>query len=501
MKTMVAGAVSILVGMMAGCVAQEQAAGQSDAAGRTAAASVEVNVTHDPSYRWGESHLAVNPQNPNNIVFATVGVGFTKACQQGPDCQTVPVDFGVGMSIPQPKGMFTNPDFNRVYAFASFDRGKTWQRHDVPLSPREHPDLTGTGDPNITAGPDGTFYFSFDDNNWGTPQQALPNAGVGVSKSTDGGRTWSVPVLTGTPVDGPKVLADLITGTIYAASSTNLGPRATGDVKTPPGRITDRWLVSSKDGVHWTQPQPSGSGNAVSMSAAHGMLATAFMTTGQRNLFGTPNNELCGSAPAPCTIFETTTDSGATWVRHVLAIPNHYASRPGQPMVAADPSRKGHFALAIPMERDGGYLVYETRDTGQTWSGPATVTEDATRTHFHGNMAYSRQGVLGMVWRTWQTAPGQAQPPPQTMPGMGPNLPYNVWAALARDGGATFSAPLKVSAADSPAPQSGAFAGSGDDYSGIAVDGDHVYVGWADWRVAERDNFFRALRFDEFKRK
>src|SRR5439155_19743632 len=116
----------------------------------------EVNVTRDPTYRWGESAVAVNPRDPNNIVIATVGVGFTNACQKSPDCATVPVDFGIGRPFPQPRGMFSNPDFNRVYAFVTFDRGRTWKRHDVPVSPRSHPDLTGTGDPHVTAAPDGT---------------------------------------------------------------------------------------------------------------------------------------------------------------------------------------------------------------------------------------------------------------------------------------------------------------------------------------------------------
>jgi len=53
-----------------------------------------------------------------------------------------------------------------------------------------------------------------------------------------------------------------------------------------------------------------------------------------------------------------------------------------------------------------------------------------------------------------------------------------------------------VSSADSPAPQAG-FAG-GDDYSGVAVDGDHVYVVWADWRSKERDNYFRAIPLNAF---
>jgi len=470
------------------------AAAFAAALAHAASPGTEVNVTNDPRYRWGESQIAVNPRNPDNLVFATVGVGFTKACQQGPGCQTVPVDFGVGMPFPQPKAMFTDPDFNRVYAFTSFDRGRTWKRYDIPPTPRDHPDLTGTGDPYVTAGKDGTFYFSFDDNNWGTPEKALPNAGVAVSKSTDGGRTWSVPVLGGTPVDGPRITADLVTGTVYVSSSGSLGPTSTGDKATPRGTLQSRWVAASRDGVQWSKPQPMG-GFGANMSAAHGLLASAFKTTGQRSMFDSPNNDLCAGAPAPCTIFQTSPDQGATWSRHVMPVPNTHT---GFVLVAADPSRKGHFAVGLSMNDDGEFHVYQTRDAGATWTGPAIVTEDASKPHFHGNMAYSRQGVLGIMWRTRQLQPGQKLPP-QRLPGMGPAVPYSVWAAVSRDGGATFSEPLRASSVDSPAPQSGPFAGSGDDFSGLAVEGRNVYVGWADWRVAERDNFFRAFKLSEFR--
>jgi hypothetical protein len=465
------------------------------AAPRTAP-SHDINATHDPRYRWGESAIAINPRNPNNLVIASVGTGFTSTCQaKSSECQTIPVELAPGFKFPQPKGMFERPDFNAIAAFVSFDRGKSWKEVRVPTTPRGFPSIRSAGDPHVTATADGTFYFSFDNMNWGTTDKPLTNAGIGVSKSTDGGRTWSVPVLSGTPIDGPKITADLSTGTIYEASSSQLGPNSTGDSNTPRGKITDRWLVSSKDGIHWTKPQGMG-GLGGSMSAAHGIFATAFKTSAQPGPFSSANNDLCGTAPKPCTIFQTTSDAGSAWSRHVVSAPNDYGSNPNVPMVAADPSRKGHFALAVPMKGSGGFLVYQTRDAGATWSEPVSVTEDPGRTHFHPWMAYSRQGMLGIMWRTRQPEPGKPAAP---VVGFGePAEPYNIWAAVSRDGGTTFSAPLKVSSADSPAPQAGPFGGSGDDYSGFAVDSNYVYVVWADWRSKERDDYFRAIRLDEF---
>ena len=65
-------------------------------------------------------------------------------------------------------------------------------------------------------------------------------------------------MLAGTPMDGPKIVADPNTGTLYVNSSTALGPLSTGNPDAPRGSLSTRWIASSKDGVHWTKPQPSG---------------------------------------------------------------------------------------------------------------------------------------------------------------------------------------------------------------------------------------------------
>jgi hypothetical protein len=460
----------------------------------------DINVTNDPNFRWGELQIAVNPKNPNNILYADVGVGFTKACQEHSHaCELVQADFGIGRPFPQPKGMFTVPDFNRINIFASFDRGKTWRRVFLPVHPPQHPDLQGMGDPSLTVTPDGTFYASWDDNNWGTPEHGIPDTGIAVTKSTDGGLTWSDPVLSGTPTDGPKITADQTTGTVYVSSTGTLGPLSSGDPNAPKGAFGDRWLVSSADGVKWTTPNRFGGTDGAkqfsapgSFSAAYGIMSVAFRATdaGACAFFG--------GGTAPCVMFQTTNDSGVTWNRHRVPA----VSSSGTPMVAADPTKKGHYTVAVLNEGGKEFQVFQTQDSGSTWSAPTVVAEDAMKLHFKWWLVYSRQGVLGMMWRTFQPPPGKTATLPTgpgPAPGGGPNYPYNIWAALSRDGGATFSEPLQVSSADSPAPDPSLFGGAGDDYSGLAVDSGYVYVGWADWRPGERQGFFRAIRFDEFK--
>jgi hypothetical protein len=230
------------------------------------------------------------------------------------------------------------------------------------------------------------------------------------------------------------------------------------------------------------------------MSAAHGVLAATFVTTPQDSIMGSANDELCGGAPTPCVVFETTNDTGAHWSTTAMSVPPG-AGRPG---VAADPSKAGHFAVVVPMNGDKDISVYETRDSGKTWTGPAKVAEDATKQHYHFWIAYSPNGVLGIIWRTRQGTPqGASAMPGSAGFGMGIPAPYSVWAVISRDGGATFSAPLRVSQGDSLPAQSGVSA-AGDDYSGLALDKEYLYAGWADWRPGERQSIFRAIKLDEF---
>jgi hypothetical protein len=464
----------------------------------------EINVTRDSTHRWGEPEIAVNPRNPNNMVYAIVGVAFTNDCQAAAatdpnsPCKLVNTVFG-----PQPVGLMSDiPGFSMISAWVTFDGGRTWKRTlDVPgqrpVFPLGHPGPSSPGDPLVTAGPDGTFYLGWDAIVFANlPTTIVAQGGIAAVKSKDGGLTWSNPVLTGTTIDRPFFTSDLSTGVIYEASSGQVpGPLASGDPTTIPVGPVDRHLVSSTDGVHWSTPQAFGGVTGIValayMSAAHGQLATAFKT-------GAASNALCGSAPTPCTVFETTTATGATWSRHVVPAPSTYT---GSPLVAADPSKPGHFAIALLMNSGAEFFLYQTNDSGNTWSGPATVSDDINKLHYHAWMAFSSPrrddddrddhhppSILGLMWKTAETAPGG-------------NIfaPYNVWAAISRDAGATFSDPLKISSAPSPAPDARPFANGGDDFSFITFSKENALVGWADWRPGERSGFFSAIKLGAFK--
>jgi hypothetical protein len=548
-----------------------------------------VNMTNNNNLRYGEPEIAVNPLNPNNIVYHVMSQQLTYACEAAldPNCKNDPL---TGAAL----GEDTVPGWLSSHVYVSFDRGRTWTdvtsnltQNSIP-APTEVTDFTGThlvshgdllsrGDPMVTVTADGTFYIGWDAMHLGTlylppgftfhgvvicpastpqpgcPVHGLVDGGIAVSKSTDGGRTWSTPTLTGTGVDRPWMTSDLSTGTVYEASSGGIdSSMSTGDPLLPasaPGVTADRYVVSSPDGVTWTQPEPLGGGgfsgaSGSTISAANGVLAAGFQAS---------SNAACQyflsspTATAPCTVFETSTDSGADWSRH--SVPG-LANATGSILVAADPANPGTYTVAATDPTTTRYQVYVTHDSGADWSGPTVVTDgsascppvSASACKFKPWIGYSPDGVLGLAWRsanvsgsagdavlqsatvmaassnvTSTTATSAADPPlcdplgcgvapPDDENDLDPApVPYTMWAAVSRDAGATFSPPLEVSAGASAPADPNMLTGT-DDTSVIALSNSDVLVGWGQWPTGTDQqglplnvqSFFAAVKIPAF---
>jgi hypothetical protein len=256
--------VSVLLAGLVGTVAPTAASGTSSepAAGLPPGLQpTQVNITNDPTQRYGEPEIAVNPTNPNNIVYFVMSNRTTYACEASgtPDC--APANFIIG----QPLGFWTVRGWYSSKLFVSFDRGQSWRQVNFPIIPAfrgfpnegtDHSNLLTRPDPMVTVTADGTFYIG-----WDAEQACLAGTdgclgvvgGIAVSKSEDGGRTWSTPVLTGTGIDRPWMTADLSTGTVFEASAGPIDSSiSTGNPHQPifGNGIADRWVVSSPDGVN-----------------------------------------------------------------------------------------------------------------------------------------------------------------------------------------------------------------------------------------------------------
>ena len=111
----------------------------------------------------------------------------------------------------------------------------------------------------------------------------LPDSDIALAYSGDGGKTFSVPQVAGTPVDRPWLTVDSTTGTVYTVSSGDLN-MTTGTHNIPGGdAINDRWVVAWEAGLTGkSEPRRIGGPDFAatagsSIAAAHGVVAMTFV--------------------------------------------------------------------------------------------------------------------------------------------------------------------------------------------------------------------------------
>jgi hypothetical protein len=470
---------------------------------------LEVDVMNEP-VRGGEPELAINPLNPQDLV-----IGHTVVANNYKGGNPLgAVDGGLQMSVNG--GQTWSPDKalgDPPSAPLSFSEGPNplLIAHGFPANGFS---LTGSGvgDAVEASGPDGSIYaggvFTRAVPTTTFPFLSVPQGAIVVARSTDGGKTF-----------GPNsaVLSDMeLQGMINRGMSPSLGgigvnpfdrpwlvvDQSTGDVYLSTTAHPERYVAVSRDHAKtWERIQaldcdeliPPDANNDVTCSAypesggggiaaANGVLAAAYIASAAPG-------QTC-----PCVVFETSTDAGAHWTRHVP-----FANVPSESevFVAADTFHAGRFAVQLlPGDLVTGGLaglpasrvvpqevrVVTTDDSGFNWSDPATLGDEAV-THITNRpwIAYTsvRQGrhgptsVLAVLWRN-------AYPPYDPASDLEPGT-QNVFVAVSRDNGDTYSAPVQLNSSPSPPPDPHQFAE--DDVSWVAVTTQFVYGAWGDWRA------------------
>jgi hypothetical protein len=457
--------------------------------GESASRVLETAVTSNQGdTSSGEPEIAVNPTDHDDlfVAFAT----FPSA--------------GI-VTVPPPP--------HSCGGMASIDRGETWQPAYLPgvlpsdlLPANLQPPIpaldSGCQDGVAAFGPDGTLYaggdlFYFLAAACGSPE-SFPLGGhcfLGsgydpLVRSTDGGHTWSAPVFglgntlvapfpfhpgSGQPLnvlDRPWLVVDQSTGTVYLSSANLYVPNPADHEQFVTAfdkqlhRLGDIYAIDSPD---FPEAPNSRGSNIV---ASHGVLAVAYVTSAH-----------VGGCSVTCLIFETSTDNGKTFTRHGVPLSPDAASQP-RPFLAADPSDRDHFALAVFDSTGSENQVYTTGDSGATWDGPSVVvTPQAGAANqsfqlFKPWIAFGPSGRLALMWRAFHTSAAECPTAQQPL-----HCPYDVWAAFGRDegdDGAVFGTPMRVSSVTAPYPA----AAGGDDFSYVTVDQKYVYVAWGDSRNA-----------------
>ena len=448
-------------------------------AGAQTCAPLEMNITNNgPSTSSGEPQIAINPTNPNNLFI---------------DYATFPVPAPTIGPAPE----------HACGGYVSMDRGKSWQPSFLPFPTQSEVTYSQCADGIAAFGPDGTLYaggdaatkiliVGFPPN---CPPGSVPNGPVCVrvqgndpfARSTDGGLTWTpLPHPMGSPewcpacvfapgsgqpfdvFDRPWVAVDQSTGIVYFSARNILG-------------LQERFVTASMDKGDTFEPiyaidsptYPQG-GSDSNIGVVGGVLAVAY------NAAPAP-----GGCSATCLIFETSTDFGATWDRHIVPLVG--AANPPRPFLAANPLGKGKkFALMVFDSTGTQSQIYTTRDAGETWQGPTLVSESPANPHFKPWLSYGPLGQLVLVWRTWHGTPNS------------PTTPYDVWAAVGLDGhnGAVFSAPRRVSSVAAPYGTGG----GGDDFSFITSDHQFVHAAWGDSRSGATQVWYSRISLFDFFR-
>lgn len=436
------------------------------AARRAAAPSVvDVRVSHDTYKAHSEPDIAENPRNHKNLI---AGSKF-----------------------------FTDPAHYRfkIGTYYSMDGGQSW--HDSGLLP---------GFDNYSTTSDISFAYSATGIAYACVLAVQGNtSGIFVSRSTDGGKTFSHPVpvfldTTGTTFsDKPWITVDQThgptAGTIYVAwnldgnRDADAGGASTGGVPEDhllPNQTSDSsnvGLVVSRsiDGGRTFSPplvisrfDPEFVIGAIPRVAPNGHVYIVFGAIDNRS--GNINQlEMVASSDRGVTFSDPQVIQD-----NVDGLPNHLSQGTFRnlslPTFAVSP-KDGSMVVAWSDMRnsDADILASTSIDGGATWSKPYRVNHDALgngKDQFQPVIAVAPNGTYTCAWFDRRRDPN--------------NRLIDEYIAQSQDGGKTFGLNLRVTdkswnpAIDAPEPEgkpSNTFIG---DYQGLAVDNLTVHPLWND---------------------
>jgi hypothetical protein len=289
----------------------------------------------------------------------------------------------------------------------SSDAGATWRTTTLPrVSQCSGGTYQQVADVWLSTGRDGTVYaatlpFDLSGANFG--------GAVQVSRSTDGGATWSAPVVvaTGTPA------AALDKEAVAADPSINDRAYMTWDTSFSPTAGTLYFARTSDGGRSWSQPrvvyQPPAGQAVISsqpISLADGTVAVLF----SREPF------IDGPAAPPSLRHGTSTvfvmrsrNGGATWSRpaRVTDIPITPTVDPDTgktifaPMEFTSASSSGRAIdlvwSEIPSKRRASIRLMRSADDGKHWTGAMTVANVRAQA-FTPTIAVAPDGTLAVTW-------------------------------------------------------------------------------------------------------
>jgi hypothetical protein len=312
-----------------------------------------------PSAQFVETTIAANPADSRNLVAAA---------------------------------MILHDSSTSVAVYSTRDGGRTWTPGPAPIGDASRADAL---DPWVVFTRDGAALFTYLSGRAGN--------NFAVSRSEDGGRTWSVPVFVPGGLYDRQYLVEGDNGRVYGLGKVNVS-RLAG----PPFQVIA--VSESTDGARTFSPPrffaPPDDNDAL-------MVVAGGVTTRPGSLvvpFTTVIRPKAGDAVLRYTLWTTESNDGgrAFSAPHLVAhrdVPKAAAQRfMSVPSVAVDRSggrTAGHVYLAWTLASGDGYAVqaWRSEDGGTTWQPGVTVNDNQRPAgHVNPAIAVNSRGQVTVAW-------------------------------------------------------------------------------------------------------
>ena len=325
-----------------------------------------------------------------------------------------------------------------------------------------------SGDNVLAANRHGTFYYAT------LSTDPAGNSSVGVSKSTDGGVTFTPPVNASTTANGPAFFQDKEWLTV-----DNSGEASDGNVYlawTKFGPVGEQILFarSTDGGNTWSAPLAlSGIGNPQGAMPAVGPEGELYVCWLDR---GTSQILIQKSTDAGLTFANPVTGGGA--VQTIVQIPgtmNGNIRANSFPSMAVDQEHgRIYITYAARVGADqGNVFLTVSHDHGKTWSAPVRVNDDSTQTdQWMPSVAVTDEGIVGVMFYDRRNDPVA-------------NLNIDVYLAISTNHGRTFHPNQRITTTSFPPAVNFDPAIAWNymgDYNQMVADREKFYMAWGDNR-------------------
>lgn len=413
------------------------------------------DIPVNPNVTWnGEISLAVNSQNPANLVAAWMKL--------------------------------TGLNTVSIAISRSTDHGTTWS---APVYMQHFSSSYTSADPALMAASNGAFYFAYIDYN----KISLAAGGVYVTKSTDGGGSWSTPVLAidagaapDIPIDRPWLAIDKSNGAykgrLYLVTKSIKEATATHHIHL---------VTSSDDGATWSTAK---------------ILDDVLPVGGTSNTMGVPcvsssgilyvnylSYDISQSLHAR-DVFVKSANGGQTFTNGVISelpftsvIPPEDSLFQYSYSLDANPADSNNLLHVFTDRRDGDWDIWYnySLDAGNSWSASARLNDDAVGNGIGQDMCwagFSPHGRYTALWRDRRDGtPGQTSA-------------YRIYGSYSLDKGVTFAANFALSQVLSPL----FIPVTGNDFLGVSLSDSLVYGTWADKRSGQNQEYFNRYTLPAF---